>query len=63
MDKQTSLVYEDKLKRAEQNIWDTSMQCNKTFLFPNAMEYDIFVKQKCAYKAKVQHVWDDDDQA
>ena len=52
------------LKRNEQNIWDTSRQYNKshkTYPFPNTIEHDIFDEQKCAYKARVKHVRDDDE--
>ena len=35
------MVNEDKLKRTE-NIWDTSGLYNKTFLFPKAIDHDIF---------------------
>ena len=48
------MVDEDKLKRTE-NIWDTSGLYSKTFLFPKAIEHDIFDKQIYAYKARVKH--------
>ena len=55
-----NLIYEDKLKRNEQNIWDTSVQYNKTHPFQNAIEHGVFEEQKYAYKARVKHVCDED---
>jgi len=43
-----NLIDEDKLKRNEQNIWDTSVQYNQTYPFPNAIEHDIFEEQNSA---------------
>ena len=54
------LIHNDKLKRAEQNIWNTSTEYNKKSLFPKAIENDIFDKKKYTYKARVKHVRDDD---
>ena len=36
-----NLIDEDKLKKNEQNIWDTSVQYNKTYPFQNALNMTL----------------------
>ena len=56
-----NLIDEDKLKGNEQNIWDTSVQYNQTYPFPNAIEHDVFEEQNSAWKARVKYVRDEDE--